>query len=129
MKKAIYLKTFLLSAVCMLVTLSAGARTNDGNLVYNTEEKDGVMVAQTVYKIEGGTLLNHIKYKYDYDNRQRMTEQETLRWNSRKQNWEKDLCLRYAYEGKLVTTTYYKWDSKKKEYLLIPEMTVTMEAN
>ena len=25
------------------------------------------------------------------------------------------------------TTEYYKWNSKKKEYILVPEMTVTMD--
>ena len=27
-----------------------------------------------------------------------------------------DMCIRYAYEGKSITTTYYKW-SNEKEYL------------
>lgn len=28
---------------------------------------------------------------------------------------------------KSMTTEYYKWNSKKKEYILVPEMTVTMD--
>ena len=38
-----------------------------------------------------------------------------------------DLCIRYTYGNKSMTTEYYKWNSKKKEYILVPEMTVTMD--
>lgn len=37
------------------------------------------------------------------------------------------MCIRYAYQGKSITTTYYKWNKNKKEYILIPAMTVTMD--
>ena len=29
------------------------------------------------------------------------------------------MCIRYAYEGKSITTTYYKWSNKKNTYILI----------
>ena len=38
-----------------------------------------------------------------------------------------DMCIRYAYQGKSITTTYYKWSNKKNTYILIPEMTITMD--
>ena len=44
-----------------------------------------------------------------------------------KNRWENDLCIRYTYGNKSMTTEYYKWNSKKKEYILVPEMTVTMD--
>ena len=54
-------------------------------------------------------------------------ESETLKWNSTKEEWEKDLRINYTYEGKTVTTNYYKWNNKKRAYVLVPEMTVTMD--
>ena len=30
-------------------------------------------------------------------------------------------------KGKTVTTNYYKWNTKKRAYVLVPEMTVTMD--
>ena len=39
----------------------------------------------------------------------------------------KDLRINYTYEGKTVTTNYYKWNAKKQAYVLVPEMTVTMD--
>ena len=26
-----------------------------------------------------------------------------------------------------MTTTYYKWNKKKQDYVLVPEMTITMD--
>ena len=49
------------------------------------------------------------------------------KWNSTKNTWGKDMCIRYAYQGKTMTTTYYKWNNKKGEYILVPEMTVIMD--
>lgn len=84
------------------------------------------MVGQTVYKMNGSTLANYMKYNYKYDDNKRMIESETLKWNSTKEEWEKDLRINYTYEGKTVTTNYYKWNNKKRAYVLVPEMTVTM---
>lgn len=44
-----------------------------------------------------------------------------------KNTWENDLRICYAYQGKSITTTYYKWNSKQKAYVLVPDMTVTMD--
>jgi hypothetical protein len=101
---------------------------SDNNLVYNYEQKDGMMVAQTVYKQEGGSLSNYLKYNYKYDDQKRMVESETVKWNSIKNRWDNDMCIRYTYEGKTVTTEYYKWNGKKAQYVLVPEMTVTVDA-
>ena len=35
--------------------------------------------------------------------------------------------MRYSYQGKSITTTYYKWNNRKKDYILVPEMTVTID--
>lgn len=126
MKTKVFLKTALLSAVILFGSISTFA-ANKNNLIYNSEEKDGVMVGQTVYKMDGSTLANYMKYSYKYDDQQRMTESETIKWNSIKNAWENELRVCYTYQGKSLTTTYYKWNSKQKAYILVPEMTVTMD--
>ena len=126
MKAKVSLKTVIVSALLLVCGLNASA-DNKSNLIYNSEEKDGVMVGQTVYKMDGGTLANYMKHSYKYDDQKRMTESETMKWNSTKNTWGKDMCIRYAYQGKTMTTTYYKWNNKKGEYILVPEMTVIMD--
>ena len=127
MKTKVSLKMFVLSVVLLMTSFVASTRSYDGQLVYNPVEENGVMVGQTVYKMNGSTLANYMKYNYKYDDNKRMIESETLKWNSTKEEWEKDLRINYTYEGKTVTTNYYKWNNKKRAYVLVPEMTVTMD--
>lgn len=127
MKTKVSLKVFVLFVVLLMTSFVASARSYDGQLVYNPTEENGVMVGQTVYKMNGSTLANYMKYNYKYDDNKRMIESETLKWNSTKEEWEKDLRINYIYEGKTVTTNYYKWNNKKRTYVLVPEMTVTMD--
>ena len=44
-----------------------------------------------------------MKYNYKYDDQNRMTESEALKWNSTKNTWGKDMCIRYAYQGKTLS--------------------------
>lgn len=124
-------KAFIQSAVfvftLLISSLTVSARSYDNNLIYNSEEKDGVMVGQTVYKMEGGALANYMKYNYTYDDSQRMTESETQKWDSSTNKWANDLRINYTYAGKTITTNYFKWNKKKNNYVLAPEMTVTMD--
>ena len=126
MKAKVSLKTVIVSALLLVCGLNASA-DNKSNLIYNSEEVNGMKVAETVYKMDGNTLANYMKYNYKYDDQNRMTESEALKWNSTKNTWGKDMCIRYAYQGKPMTTTYYKWNNKKGEYILVPEMTVIMD--
>lgn len=127
MKTKALFKMFILSAVLLVMSLATFARSYDGQLVYNPIEENGVTVGQTVYKMNGNTLANYMKYSYKYDDNKRMIESEALKWNSDKNEWQKDLRINYTYVGKSVTTKYYKWNNKKQTYVLVPEMTVTMD--
>ena len=127
MKAKVSLKMFVLSAALLVVSLATSARSYDNQLIYNPIEENGMTVGQTVYKMDGNTLANYMKYNYKYDDQNRMTESEAMKWNAVKNTWTNDMCIRYAYQGKSVTTTYYKWNNKKGTYVLIPEMTITMD--
>lgn len=126
MKTKVFLKTIALSAIILFSGIAASA-ANKNNLIYNSEEKDGVMVGQTVYKMDSGTLANYMKYSYMYDDQKRMTESETMKWNSDENAWKNDLRISYLYHGKSITTTYYKWNGKQGAYIPVPEMTITMD--
>ncbi len=125
MKTIASVKTTLLSALFLACGLSASAEKGK-DLIYNSEEVNGLKVAETVYKADGNTLSNYMKYNYTYDEQNRMTKSEALKWDSEQNKWVKDICIRHTYNGQKVTTTYYKWDEKKGEYILSPEMTATM---
>lgn len=126
MKTKVSVKTMIISALLLVCGMNLSA-DNKSNLIYNSEEVNGLKVAETVYKMDGSTLSNYMKYNYKYDEQQRMTESEALKWDAVSNKWVNDMCIRYAYQGKTVITTYYKWNKKKGDYILLPEMTVTMD--
>ena len=101
------LKTLILFSFLFVCGMNVSA-DNKSNLIYNSEEVNGMKVAETVYKMDGSTLANYMKYNYKYDDQNRMTESEAMKWNAVKNTWTNDMCIRYAYQGKSVTTTYYK---------------------
>lgn len=119
-----FFKAMLVVVTLLIATFSANAQSN---LIYNAEEVDGVVVSETVYKLESGTLTNYMKHFYKYDENNERIEDEAQKWNGVKERWEKDLCIRYKYTEKSITTEYYKWNKKKKDYVIVPEMTVTMD--
>ena len=82
MKAKVSLKMFVLSAALLVVSLATSARSYDNQLIYNPIEENGMTVGQTVYKMDGNTLANYMKYNYKYDDNKRMIESEALKWNS-----------------------------------------------
>ena len=116
--------TILMIAVLFIANLPMNAQNN---LIRNTEKKDGLIVSETVFKLEESTLTNYMKHNYKYDDNKQRIEDEAMKWNAVKEEWVKDLCIRYSYTEKSITTEYYKWNKKKKDYVLVPEMTVTMD--
>lgn len=116
--------TILMIAVLFIANLPMNAQNN---LIRNTEKKDGLIVSETVFKLEESTLTNYMKHNYKYDDNKQRIEDEAMKWNAVKEEWVKDLCIRYSYTEKSITTEYYKWNKKKKDYVLVPEMTITMD--
>ena len=94
-------KVSLKNSDCFSTSLSLRIKmpqpTIKSNLIYNSEEVNGMKVAETVYKMDGNTLANYMKYNYKYDDQNRMTESEALKWNSTKNTWGNDhvhpLCI------------------------------------
>ncbi len=127
MKKNNIFKGLLVIAISLIANLTVSAGTPTNNLIYNSEEVNGLVVSETVYKMDGTTLNNYMKHNYKYDANNQRTEDESLKWDGISRSWKNDLCIKYTYSGKSVTTEYYKWNNKKGEYIIVPEMTVTMD--
>ena len=99
----------------MLIANPCFGATNQSKLIRNPEMKNDMLVSETIFKMEGSSLVKQ------------RTEDESLKWNPTGERWENDLCIRYTYTEKTITTEYYKWNKKKKDYVLVPEMTITMD--
>ena len=122
-----FIKNLLVIAVVLIANVTISAENFSNHLFYNSEEVNGVKVAETVYKMDGSTLTNFMKYNYKYDENNQMIENMSQKWNASKGCWVNDLCIKYIYDNKSVTTEYYKWNSKKNDFILEPSMTLTMD--
>ena len=120
MKKMNLAKCVVVLVITFVASLSTYAAKMNNNLIYNAQEVNGLKVAETVYKKDGNMLTNYMKYNYKYNDNNQMTENMSQKWNVNKNCWENDLCIRYTYDNKSVTTEYYKWNSKKNDFILIP---------
>ena len=127
MKALNLIKITLVAVIAFVANVTVFSANPDNNLIYNAEEVNGVKVSETVYKMDGNMLTNYMKYNYKYDDNQRMTENVSQKWNSMKNRWENDLCIRYTYSNKSITTEYYKWNARKNDVILVPELTITMD--
>lgn len=122
MKSINLFQVFLFVVTMFVSSLTIQARENN-NLVYNSEEVNGLVVSKTVYRQSEESLSNYMKYVYKHDDQKRITEQTTLKWDGF--SWVKDLRLCYSYNGKQMTTKYYKF--KNNHFVLLPEMTITVD--
>lgn len=127
MKTMNFIKTLLVITVVFFANLNLSARSSENNLIYNAEEVNGVKVSETVYKMDGSTLTQYMKYNYKYDANHQMTENLSQRWDSVDNRWINNLKICYTYDNKSITTEYYKWNPKKEVFVLVPEMTVSMD--
>lgn len=127
MKAMNLIKTLLVIVTIFIANATLSAAKLNNNLIYNAEEVDGLKVAETVYKMDNNLLTKYMKYNYKYDANNQMTENLSQKWDSVDNCWVNDLKICYIYDSKSITTEYYKWNSKKGAFILIPDMTVTMD--
>lgn len=120
--KVLIIAVLLIGSFCNL-----SAKTNVNNIVYNTHEKNGMLVGQTLYKQEGKTLTQYLRYNYVYNNENKIIENNIEKWDNENQTWINALTTKYSYENQNVLTKTYKWNSIKKIYQLMPEKTKQFE--
>ena len=61
MKKINFLKGMLVVAILFIANLTVFAGNPGDNLIYNAEEVNGVIVSETIFKMEGTMLTNYMK--------------------------------------------------------------------
>lgn len=127
MKAMNLLKSIFVVACIFVANLTISANTPEANLIYNTEEVNGVKMSETVYKMNEGILTNYEKYNYKYNDNKQVIESTLMKWDAARNDWRNHMCIKYSYTGKDVTIEYYKWNKSKKDFILVPEMTVTVQ--
>jgi hypothetical protein len=111
------------AATILALTSNAGM---NGKYVYNTEfDNNNVVTSQTVYDEDyecGGCYLTEkMKYNFAYDDQQRLTSKETLKWNAETSKWENDRLLRYNYDSDGYTVEFAYWNKNSHAYSDVKE--------
>lgn len=120
------LKSLFVTVFVFAANLTVFANSPETELIYNTEEIDGVKMSETVYKMNEGILTNFEKYNYKYNDQKQVVENILQKWDASKGEWRNNMCIKYQYNERSTTIQYYKWNESKKDYILVPQMTVTM---
>lgn len=120
------LKSLFVTVFVFAANLTVFANSPETELIYNTEEIDGVKMSETVYKMNEGILTNFEKYNYKYNDQKQVVENILQKWDASKGEWRNNMCIKYQYNEGSTTIQYYKWNELKKDYILVPQMTVTM---
>ena len=121
------LKSLFVTVFVFAANLTVFASNPETELIYNTEEIDGVKMSETVYKMNEGILTNFEKYNYKYNDKKQVVENVLQKWDEGRGTWSNHMCIKYTYNENSTTIQYYKWNKNKKDYILVPEMTVTMD--
>lgn len=77
----------------MLIANPCFGATNQNKLIRNPEMKNDMLVSETIFKMEGSSLVKYMKHNYKYDDQKQRTEDESLKWNPTGERWENDLCI------------------------------------
>ena len=115
MKAMNFLKSVFVVACIFVVNLTISASNPEADLIYNTEEVNGVKMSETVYKMNEGILTNYEKYSYKYNDNKQVVENTLQKWDATRNDWRNYMRINYSYAGDNVTIEYY------------PEMTVTVQ--
>lgn len=126
MKKGNIIKISMLFILFIISSLNLSAKQSK-DFVYDSIEKNGILIGQTIYKCNENLLERFVQYNYVFNDENRIIENNILKWNSESKKWEKGASIRYTYANNTITTKYYKWDSNKQDYILIPKMSSIIE--
>ena len=65
---------------------------------------------------EGKYLKLHRKYKFTYDDKNRIIRKEAYKWSKQNEQWTPDYLQTFNYQENQIETEYSVWDKRSKSY-------------
>ncbi|MCE8951681.1 DUF3836 domain-containing protein [Bacteroides thetaiotaomicron] len=123
------MKTLIVSILLAVSSFTSNAVADNSNLIsrfaYDYEMNDSQMTSKIVYKVEDQKFLHpYLKYCYSYDSTGRVSQKDVLKWNQETEKFEKQHCLRFAYNDTDVTVELISWNAKQQTYSTVKEKSV-----
>ncbi len=111
--------TFVKSAALVILLLVGAMNTNlfAGEKYVVNYETEGDRVTSKIVYINDGTLRQHMRYNYKYNDEGKVIEKETLKWNNKKSEWSPYYRHTYSYMAEGYVIEYAAWNPKTKAYV------------
>ena len=114
----------IITAATILAMYFNSATIDGSKYCYNADLSNGQVTTLYVYAQKGEQLRNHLEYRYEYDEADRLVQKETLRWDAESQQWRRESCLCFSYNETGYTVEHCLWDSKLQAYAEAAEIAV-----
>ena len=101
------LKSLFVTVFVFAANLTVFASNPETELIYNTEEIDGVKMSETVYKMNEGILTNFEKYNYKYNDKKQVVENVLQKWDEGRGTWRNHMCHSYLCRHMCAAKRHY----------------------
>lgn len=120
--KTTLLKSVLFVAIAFASVLNFNVMAQD-KFITNDVMTGELLTSKIIYR-HNGSLYNHMKHDFKYDNENRVVEKETFKWDSNKEEWVPFCKINLNYSADQVVMDYGKWNKKEKAYTDAQERSV-----
>lgn len=114
--KAINLFKILAFSVLAWVSVPDAEAKTPEDFVTNEEVRNNLVVSRTIYRQDGNYLHNYLRYKFTYDDQNRLLSETASKWDGAEEEWKPDFQLTYRYEPGEVVMNYARWDEATRSY-------------
>lgn len=108
------LATVVFAFICVVAVNAA----KKDSFIYNSEENNGVVTSQVVYKLDDDqhSLLRYLKYDFAYNDKKQVVKKRAMKWNGERNRWENYYFIQYVYDASGVKVEYSRWNSERNMY-------------
>ena len=124
MKTTNLFKALALAALTVVSSFNVEALAQDTNFITNEEVENNLVVAKTIYKQDGNYLHNHMRYKFAYDDANRLVIKTAAKWDGATDEWVPYFQMTYRYEADEIIMSYARWDEGRQTFSKDPKQTV-----
>jgi hypothetical protein len=116
------METIITAATVLAMYFNVNANSVDNKHYYNADIENNKVNSVVVLENNDKYLHQELKYNFTYDNNNKLTSKEALKWNSEKQTWENYYVLDFNYFDDGYTVSRRDWNKKTSSYAAITEV-------
>lgn len=126
MKTTVLSKSILVLAVMFICNLAMSA-ASPREYLFDTKEENGKIISKVIFLNDKGLLSKEFKYEFSYNEKGKVSEKKTYRWDNNQNDWAPFSLATFTYDQETgeINTVYSMWDKKAKSFTLNIQQMVT----